>query len=400
MNKPPIRPNAPILDTETNLYSQEYYRLRLAQEKTRVERTNNPLSVLIVDIKCSKKKNNGEVRSRFINRIQQITRSTDIKAWYQDGKIAVLMPDTSRQGAFNLAEKLYQELSNLNNGRILYEDCSLQVSTYSKDNGSSRSLSFTQSNKQKKAKKNNKNKVEANTSEQLALGNASVLSDSYFYDILCDSEKISSVRLKKAVKRGMDIVGGLVGIGIFLPAMAIIALLIKATSSGPVFFKQERVGYRGKNFNFFKFRSMHVNTDEKIHKEHVLKLINSSDSKDKSWAKLENDPRITKLGAFLRKTSLDELPQFFNVLKGDMSLVGPRPPISYEVEKYQLWHLNRILEAKPGITGLWQVEGRGASTFNDMVRFDLAYVNNWSLWLDVKILFKTVIVVLSRTGAA
>jgi lipopolysaccharide/colanic/teichoic acid biosynthesis glycosyltransferase len=130
-----------------------------------------------------------------------------------------------------------------------------------------------------------------------------------------------------------------------------------------------------------------------------LEKINQGDEK-KPVFKMKTDHRITKVGKFIRKTSLDELPQFWNVLRGEMSLVGPRPPIIYEIEKYEPWHLRRVLEMKPGITGLWQVEGRNTTTFNEMVRLDLRYVRDWSIWLDIKILFKTVIEVFRPSGAA
>ena len=144
---------------------------------------------------------------------------------------------------------------------------------------------------------------------------------------------------------------------------------------------------------FYKFRTMVIDAESR------LRDILSDNEMEGPVFKMTNDPRVTKIGKFLRMSSMDELPQFFNVLKGEMSLVGPRPPIPYEVEKYQLWHLKRIMEVKPGITGLWQTRGRGETTFNDMVRLDLAYINNWSLWLDFKILLKTFLVVLSTKGA-
>jgi len=130
-----------------------------------------------------------------------------------------------------------------------------------------------------------------------------------------------------------------------------------------------------------------------------LEKINQGDEK-KPVFKMKNDPRVTRVGKIIRKLSLDELPQFWNVLKGDMSLIGPRPPISYEIEKYEPWHLRRILEMKPGITGLWQVEGRNTTSFDEMVRLDLRYVRNWSIWLDIKILLKTIGEVFRPSGAA
>ena len=199
--------------------------------------------------------------------------------------------------------------------------------------------------------------------------------------------------------------GALGGIIFFAPVMLIIAILIKSTSCGPVLYRQKRVGFLGKKFTFLKFRSMYTNCSEEKHKEYVTKLIKNcletddQESSCKPIYKMNDDPRITPFGIFLRKSSLDELPQLFNVLKGEMSLVGPRPPIPYELENYESWHFRRVQEVKPGITGLWQVEGRSSTTFDEMVRLDIAYVNNFSLWLDLKILFKTIWVVISAKGA-
>jgi lipopolysaccharide/colanic/teichoic acid biosynthesis glycosyltransferase len=150
---------------------------------------------------------------------------------------------------------------------------------------------------------------------------------------------------------------------------------------------------------------MHFSADDRIHREYVAALIAGDEEANQGGAdtplyKLKSDPRVTRVGQFLRKTSLDELPQLFSVLKGDMSLVGPRPPVPYEVEKYQSWHLRRILEVRPGITGLWQVEGRSKISFNDMVRLDLQYIRSCSLSSDLRILLKTVKAVLKRDGAA
>jgi lipopolysaccharide/colanic/teichoic acid biosynthesis glycosyltransferase len=170
-----------------------------------------------------------------------------------------------------------------------------------------------------------------------------------------------------------------------------------------VFFKQQRVGERGKPFTMLKFRTMHVNNDSAIHKEFVSKLIKGAtpvggDGGNAAF-KIVNDPRVTPIGRLLRKSSLDELPQLWNVLRGDMSLVGPRPPLSYEVEQYKPWHYRRVLEAKPGITGLWQVSGRSRTNFDDMVRLDLRYAKNPSAWMDIKILLATPKAVISGKGA-
>ncbi len=205
------------------------------------------------------------------------------------------------------------------------------------------------------------------------------------------------------VKRMIDVTGSVAAILLFLPLFVFIPILIKATSRGPVFFRQERVGYRSRRFTFYKFRSMHVNNREDVHKDYVTAYIKgqaaAADTGAAKVFKITRDPRVTSIGSFLRKTSLDELPQFFNVLKGDMSLVGPRPPIPYEINEYDIWHRRRVMEMRPGITGLWQVSGRSRTTFDEMVRLDLKYVREWTPWLDIKILVQTPMAVLSLKGA-
>jgi lipopolysaccharide/colanic/teichoic acid biosynthesis glycosyltransferase len=207
------------------------------------------------------------------------------------------------------------------------------------------------------------------------------------------------------VKRGIDILGSLVLLIALWPALLVIALLVKTTSEGPVLFRQRRIGEFGAAFTFLKFRSMSQNNDPKIHQEYVARLIQgkaeakqSTDGKAVVY-KLTNDPRVTPLGRFLRRTSLDELPQLVNVLIGDMSLVGPRPPLPYEFEQYDIWHRRRMFEVKPGITGLWQVMGRSRTTFDEMVRLDLKYAKTWSIRMDLKILLQTPMAVISGEGA-
>jgi len=207
--------------------------------------------------------------------------------------------------------------------------------------------------------------------------------------------------LSQLAKRFLDIAGSLAALTVASPVLVTIAILIKLTSKGPILFRQERVGQYARKFTFLKFRSMHVNNDHDIHREFVKKLIDGSvetDGEQKVY-KLTNDPRVTRVGKFLRKTSLDELPQFLNVLIGDMSLVGPRPPIPYEVESYDIWHRRRLLMVKPGITGLWQVNGRSRTTFDEMVRLDLQYAKSWTIWLDLKILLQTPRAVIAGDGA-
>lgn len=201
------------------------------------------------------------------------------------------------------------------------------------------------------------------------------------------------------IKRAMDLIIAGTALIAVSPVMLVTAALIKLTSPGPVFFVQERVGLNGRTFRMIKFRSMRTNSDPNIHKEYLKKLIqgnevHSVDKDGKPIYKIAKDPRITPIGQIIRKTSIDEFPQFFNVLRGEMSLVGPRPPIQYEVDEYQDWHLRR-LHIRPGLTGLWQVSGRNRLSFEEMVRLDISYIETWSLWLDIKIIFRTIFVLLN-----
>jgi lipopolysaccharide/colanic/teichoic acid biosynthesis glycosyltransferase len=207
------------------------------------------------------------------------------------------------------------------------------------------------------------------------------------------------------IKRLMDIVGSALALMLFAPLLLVVTIAIKLTSEGPVFFRQKRVGQYGEQFVFLKFRSMYVNNDSSVHKEYVKQLIAGSaqsqpgSENGNGVYKLTQDSRVTRVGTFLRRSSLDELPQFINVLKGEMSLVGPRPAIAYEVQEYDIWHRRRVLEAKPGITGLWQVNGRSRVKFDDMVRLDLRYAKTWSPWMDLKILLRTPVAVVFGDGA-
>lgn len=216
-----------------------------------------------------------------------------------------------------------------------------------------------------------------------------------------------SRRTRFVIKRTMDLAGSSIGLVLLAPILLLIGILIKVSSRGPVLIRQPRLGRLGKTFIFYKFRSMYVNTRHDVHREYVKRFIGGevegpggkSEESRACVYKMKDDARITPIGRFLRKTSLDELPQLLNVLRGEMSLVGPRPPIPYEIECYDLWHRGRVLEAKPGITGLWQVKGRSRTTFDEMVRLDIKYIREWSCWLDLRILLETPWAVLSGRGA-
>lgn len=225
--------------------------------------------------------------------------------------------------------------------------------------------------------------VDANCSKVETFGNYTVITYTRF----------QSSYKRLMIKRLMDIVGGLVGLLITLVFFPFVAIAIKLDSKGPVLFSQIRIGRNGRRFKIYKFRSMYIDAEER------KKELETKNEMQGLMFKIENDPRITRVGAFLRKTSIDELPQFYNVFKGDMSLVGTRPPTADEFEKYNQYYRRRI-SMTPGLTGMWQVSGRSEiEDFDDVVKYDLMYIDNWSLRLDIKILFQTIGVVLFGKGA-
>lgn len=334
---------------------------QLRKERYRAQRSRTPLSILLL----SQHKYSTADISAQSKMLQTVVRETDSVGFIDGVTLGVLLPYTDQEGAKKMTGKIL--------GSFINPEFSVATATFPDE-------VF-----------DNLTKMGCVSSEVLKL----MLEDS-----------ITHSPLKLVIKRVFDIVASALGLIILSPLLLLVALLIKVTSPGPVIYKQVRLGAKGVPFTFYKFRSMRVNTDDKIHREYVLKLIDgkhdeeiNNGSDDAPVYKLTVDPRITLIGKFIRKTSIDELPQLFNVLKGDMSLVGPRPPLAYEAEKYQSWHLRRILEMKPGITGLWQVEGRSRTGFDDAVRMDVKYLQTWSLLLDFKILIKTVKEVLQCRGA-
>ena len=209
--------------------------------------------------------------------------------------------------------------------------------------------------------------------------------------------------LERTVKRSVDVGVSLLVLVFGFPFFLAIALLIKITSKGPVFFRQRRVGRDGSTFILFKFRTMKLGFDDAAHREFTKSFINGRsmhtplDHNGDSVYKLTGDPRVTGIGSFLRRVSLDELPQFINILKGEMTVVGPRPSLPYEYDYFKDWHKLRV-KVKPGLTGLWQVSGRSTVTFDEMVKLDLYYIESWALLMDIKIMFKTLPVMLAGTG--
>ena len=207
-----------------------------------------------------------------------------------------------------------------------------------------------------------------------------------------ESESTRGFSFYEAIKRLIDIICSFVGILVLSPLFIIIAIIIKFTSKGPVFFSQKRVGRNGKEFDMYKFRSMVVNAEE------LKEKLAAQNEMSGPMFKMKDDPRVTKVGKFIRKTSLDELPQLWNVLKGDMSLVGPRPSLPKEVAQFEDW-MHRRLEVKPGLTCYWQVSGRNNIDFEDWMKLDVKYVKEKNLWIDIKLICKTVFVLFGDKNA-
>ncbi|MBM6820680.1 sugar transferase [Clostridium saudiense] len=207
-----------------------------------------------------------------------------------------------------------------------------------------------------------------------------------------ENESTRGFSFYEVIKRVIDVVCSFVGVLVLSPLFVVIAIIIKFTSKGPVFFSQKRVGRDGKEFKMYKFRSMVVNAEE------LKEKLASQNEMSGPMFKMKDDPRVTKVGKFIRKTSIDELPQLWNVLKGDMSLVGPRPSLPKEVAQFEEW-MYRRLEVKPGLTCYWQVSGRNNIDFEDWMKLDIKYVDERNLWIDIKLIFKTVGVLLGDKNA-
>jgi len=362
-----------LLDSQEVL-SEEAFRRMISQERKRSERSQRPFVLLLIDTgRTQPGDKQGRVLLDMLSALRGATRETDVTGWYTTNSVmgvvfteivlennAVLSTILSRIGAVLRGRLDTDQFSQIKfSFHVFPDDWDWQ--------------------------------------------NPERPSNPTLYP---DFEKRQqSNRLGRAMKRGMDVSGSLLLLAVLSPVFFAIAVAIKLTSRGPILFRQQRIGEHGIPFTFLKFRSMCADNDFSQHKEYVRKLIAGQAVKQPTNGtgggvfKLTNDTRITPVGSFLRRTSLDELPQFFNVLRGDMSLVGPRPPLPYEVEAYATWHRRRLLEAKPGITGLWQVQGRSRIGFDDMVRLDLRYARNCSPWLDLKILVQTPGAVIAGNGA-
>jgi exopolysaccharide biosynthesis polyprenyl glycosylphosphotransferase len=344
---------------------RHYFLSQLEREKRRTDRSKASLSIVLFRLDHPSGDPIDDV-DRLLRALSRKKRETDIIGYLSEDLIAVLLPDTDEQGSRVLTQKVVAHLGSRRHSTV--------VATY----------------------------PDRVFDDLMGEDRTTQDPNPFFLERFPGaSDRAGSYTLK----RSLDVAGAFVALLLLSPLMLAIAIAVAVTSRGPVIFKQVRLGKRGVPFTFYKFRSMYCNADDQVHRDYVAKLIAGDEeavnqgSDAKPHYKMKDDPRITRVGRLIRKTSMDELPQLFNVLRGDMSLVGPRPPLPYEAEKYQSWHLRRVLEVKPGITGLWQVNGRSKTSFDEMVRMDLRYTRNCSLTLDLKILLKTVKVVLRGDGA-
>jgi lipopolysaccharide/colanic/teichoic acid biosynthesis glycosyltransferase len=368
-----------LKDSQTGLYHEEYFNELLALEKKKCERSKGPVFLMLADLSSfatlAERQNTAK---SIMEGLSDATRDTDVKGWHEEGSaIGIIFtemvgkeeaPFTPRHIAGKCSRRLASCLGADRFSRVKISWAVFPDEEFPKP-------TTGEGPRQKSARP-------------------------------APAGKQPERRVSLVAKRLMDIVGSAIAIAVFAPVLAGIAVWVKMSSEGPVLFRQERIGREGKTFMLLKFRSMYADNDPSIHKEFVKNLISRENNGDRTAGtgpagiyKIKSDPRVTRVGRILRKSSLDELPQFINVLKGDMSLVGARPPIMYECEDYDLWHRHRVLDMKPGITGLWQVTGRSVTTFDEMVRMDINYIRKWSLWLDIKIILKTPVAVLSGNGA-
>ncbi|MGA8214130.1 MAG: sugar transferase [Candidatus Sulfotelmatobacter sp.] len=360
----PVAPprGLPVAGQTYSVLGEEPFHRMIALERKRTERSGKPFLLMLLDAgHCLPSDRNGRVLGKILSALSLSTRETDVTGWYKTHSIVgVMFTDISADDRESILGTMMSRVSEtLRNNLSLekFSQISMSMHVFPEE-----------------------------WNQESTHGNPTLYPDFV--------NRNQSQKLGRIVKRLIDIVGSAMALLLLSPVFLAVALLVKLSSKGPTLFQQERLGQFGKTFTFLKFRSMYANNDRRIHQEFMKRVIKGdhdggAEGGRKSVYKMTNDPRITSIGWFLRRTSLDELPQFVNVLRGDMSLVGPRPPIAYECQEYDIWHRRRVLEVKPGITGLWQIGGRSRIRFDEMVRLDLQYVRTWSLWLDLQILMQT-----------
>ena len=356
----------------TIVLDEELFRDTITRERKRTERTGLAMALLLVEIREASPPDRTQAASSLMSVLSEIKSETDLLGWFEGQAVpGLLLLDVNPAEVARVCERVEADCRRALVNRLGHDGTnhvSIQLRVYP---------------------------------EACEAGKEAYHEDPILFPEL-QARRQATVYFQ-TIKRGFDIVGSGLLLTILSPLFFVIACLVKISSPGPVIFRQTRVGQKMKPFMMCKFRSMYTNAGHGTHQDYVSWFIHSSGKakeQDKhSFFKMTDDPRITPIGHLLRRTSLDELPQLWNVLRGDMSLVGPRPPLWYEIQQYKPWHRHRVLEAKPGITGLWQVTGRSRTTFDEMVRLDLRYARAQSLWTDIKILLATPAEVIRGKGA-
>lgn len=356
------------ISTPAGIHSSDAFRAILERERARAERTGQIFSLAIF------RANNGNgADPAFLEHLGIVlvkkVRMSDEIGWYDGNCIGTMLPGTSAEGAWQFVDTIKKRIGDMGP--------SLDCSVYSYP------FSWINSDVRREASKENQTPSADELSANVKRNSTLMLPGS---GKSVEPLEILFARPIPFWKQLLDVFGGVLLLTLLSPVFLLVTLVIKIVSPGPVFYRQERIGYMGKTFTFWKFRTMHVNNDETGHKQYLSQLIQG----DAPMKKLDDgrDNRIIPFGKFLRSSCLDELPQLINVLVGDMSLVGPRPCLPYEAEKYLQWHARRF-DIVPGMTGLWQVSGKNRLTFKEMIRLDIRYSREMSPWLDAKILLLT-----------
>jgi lipopolysaccharide/colanic/teichoic acid biosynthesis glycosyltransferase len=345
----------PLMD-DTDIFSQNEFEGILKLERARADRSGTSFSLIALEIANLREKPRD--LKRMVQALRTRIRITDVIGWLDEKNIAVLLPSTDLEGGWIFAINFERQYFTKQ------QPAPFTVYCYPEHWMGNGNGSHPTSLKQ---------------------GQGRTTSGMHFSNVCQQVERSLATKIP-IWKRILDITGSLVGLIVTAPLFAILSLYIKFISPGPVFFKQNRVGYKGALFTFLKFRTMRLDSDPSSHRAHLKDLINSEEPMEKLDSR--DDPRIIFGGRIIRKACLDEFPQLINVLKGEMSLVGPRPCLPYEAAEYLKWHKYRF-DLLPGITGLWQVSGKNKLTFKQMIRLDISYCQNSSLWLDVTILLRT-----------
>jgi lipopolysaccharide/colanic/teichoic acid biosynthesis glycosyltransferase len=356
-----------------HVIDEELFRGVLIRERRRSDRSNRAFILLLLDVNDERGAVSPSMWEATFGALGAVTREIDVLGWFEwPAAIGLILPEIRASDLANACDRLEARVRREIGQRLdaeAVDRISIALHVHAEPGA---------------AGKHGRGRVDS----LLSRGLHSCPEQGWIYDV---------------TKRVLDVLASLTLLVVLSPLLLAAGMLVKLTSRGPIFFRQVRIGQMMKPFTILKFRTMHSNADHGLHREFVSRFITASGHGHEAGTngvfKLTGDPRITTIGRLLRKMSVDELPQLWNVLRGDMSLVGPRPPVPYEFEQYKPWHRRRVLEVKPGITGLWQVAGRSRTTFDEMVRLDLRYVRTRSLWTDIKILVATPAAVISGKGA-